>query len=139
MTDPWEHPERNDPPPFTGLVAVVDDDPSVRSALSRLLGTVGVRCVTHGSGPAFLASPALHDADCLILDVHMPGTSGLDVLEEVGIAASKLPVVLTTGRYEADFAARAIAAGASAYLRKPFGEAELFKALEVATGARFDL
>lgn len=119
---------------FDGLVAVVDDDESVRRALERLMASVGVRCDTHGSGLHFLESPALHDVDCLILDLHLEGMSGPEVLAEVRVAASKLPVILMTGRYEVDFADKALAAGASAFLRKPFGEEELFEAVRAATG-----
>lgn len=122
---------------FTGLVAIVDDDRSIRVAVSRLLTSIGVRSVAHESGRDFLASRELHEVECVILDVHMPGMSGLEVLQEIEVAATKLPVVLTTGRYDAEFAARAFAAGASAFLRKPFDESELFAALAEATGARF--
>jgi len=119
---------------FAGAVAIVDDDLSVRRALARLLRSIGVDVVTHASGPEFLASPGLHDVDCLVLDVHMPGMSGIEVLDEVRVAASKLPVVLMTGRYESDFAQRALAAGASAFLRKPFSDEELSAAITEATG-----
>lgn len=119
---------------FDGFVAVVDDDPSVRRALTRLLRSVGVAAAAHPSGLDFLESRALHDVDCLVLDVHMPGMTGLEVLEEVRVAASKLPVVLMTGRYESEFEERALSAGASALLRKPFSDAVLFAAITEATG-----
>lgn len=117
-----------------GPVAIVDDDASVRNALQRLLTSVGIVSVTESSGAAFLESPELHQVDCLILDVHLPGLSGMEVLSRVRVAATKLPVVLMTGRYDTDFAAEAIEAGASAVLRKPFDETGLFTALETATG-----
>jgi two-component system response regulator FixJ len=115
-----------------GPIAIVDDDASVRTALRRLLLVHGISSVTHPSGPAFLDSKTLHDVECLILDIHMPGMSGLDVLEEVRVAATKLPVILMTGRYDADFARRSLDAGASAFLGKPFEEDELLRAIEVA-------
>jgi FixJ family two-component response regulator len=118
----------------SGRVAVVDDDPSVRRALRRLLATVGFEAVTHEGGREFLASPALHNVDCLLLDVHMPGMSGLEVLAEIGDVSAKLPVVLMTARYEADFTSRALEAGASTMLRKPFSEQELVDALHEAAG-----
>lgn len=117
-----------------GPIAIVDDDASVRSALSRLLASIGVSSVTHASGTDFLESRALHDVDCLILDLHLPGLSGMEVLEEVNVAATKLPVVLMTGRYDGAFASEALEAGASAVLRKPFDETALFQAIEQATG-----
>jgi len=126
---PHSHAKRFDSP-----VAVVDDDPSVRRALTRLLRSIEVDARAYASGPDFLRSAALHDVDCLVLDVHMPTMSGIELLEEVRVAASKLPVVLMTGRYEADFAHRALAAGASAFLRKPFSDEELFSAISEATG-----
>jgi FixJ family two-component response regulator len=120
------------PSDAAGPVAVVDDDASVRKALDRLLRAHGYATVVHGSGPDFLASPDLHRVECLILDVHMPGMSGMEVLEAVREAATKLPVILMTGRYEVDFAQRSLDAGASAFLRKPFEEEALLAALEVA-------
>lgn len=119
-----------------GPVAIVDDDPGVRKALQRLLRVHGLDTVVHESGMDFLQSPELHEVECLILDMHMPGMSGVEVLEEVKVAATKLPVVLMTGRYEVDFAQRSLDAGASAFLRKPFEESELLRAIETATGAR---
>jgi FixJ family two-component response regulator len=121
---------------FTGLVAVIDDDASVRRALVRLLASMDVRAEAHASGPAFLASRALHDTDCLLLDVHMPRMSGMEVLEQVREAATKVPVVLMTGRYDPAFAERSLAAGAAAFLRKPFDEGDLISAIERATGSR---
>lgn len=121
---------------LNGPIAIVDDDAGVRKALQRLLRAHGFETVAHESGPEFLESPALHDVECLLLDMHMPGMSGVDVLEEVRVAATKLPVVLMTGRYEVEFAQRSLDAGASAFLRKPFEEDELLRAIQTATGAR---
>lgn len=131
---PFGHGERAPEAPFQGLVAIVDDDRSAQRALKRLLSSVGVRCETHSSGLDFLESRALHDADCLILDLHLPGMTGSEVMQEVRVASSKLPVVLMTGRFEVDFAERAFAAGASAFLVKPFGEEELLEAIATAVG-----
>ena len=127
-------PTSSEPTRFDGSIAIVDDDPSVRRALLRLFRSVGVDAVGHEFGVEFLGSRALHDVECLILDVHITGMSGLEVLEEVRVAATKLPVVLMTGRYEPDFEDRALAAGASAFLRKPFLDEELFAAIAEATG-----
>jgi FixJ family two-component response regulator len=123
-------------PTLNGPIAIVDDDAGVRKALGRLLRVHGFEVVTHESGVEFLESAQLHDVECLILDMHMPGMSGVAVLEEVKVAATKLPVVLMTGRYDVDFAQRSLDAGASAFLRKPFGEDELLRAIETAIGVR---
>lgn len=120
----------------SGPIAIVDDDASVRRALARLLQAHGYATITHDSGREFLDSPRLHEVECLLLDMHMPGMSGMDVLEEVRVAATKLPVILMTGRYEVDFAQRSLDAGASAFLRKPFDEAGLLEAIEIATKER---
>ena len=106
----------------------------MRRALLRLFRSVGVDAVAHESGVEFLESRASHDVECLVLDVHMTGMSGLEVLEEVRVAATKLPVVLMTGRYEPGFEDRALAAGASAFLRKPFPDEDLCAAIAEATG-----
>ena len=122
--------------PTLGPIAIVDDDASVRKALSRLLRSHGFDTVTHDSGREFLDSATLHDVECLLLDMHMPGMSGIEVLEEVRVAATKLPVVLMTGRYDVDFAQRSLDAGASAFLRKPFDEVGLLEAINTATQER---
>ena len=119
-----------------GPIAIVDDDGSVRRALSRLLQTHGIETLEHPSGREFLDSPTLHEVECVLLDIHMPGMSGLDVLEEIRVAATKLPVILMTGRYEEDFARRSLDAGASAFLRKPFEEVDLLRAIDVAIRER---
>jgi two-component system response regulator FixJ len=119
-----------------GPIAIVDDDASVRKALARLLDALGYGTVTHDSGEEFLQSPMLHRVDCLLLDVHMPGMSGLEVLERVRVASSKLPVILMTGRYDVDFAQRSLDAGASAFLRKPFDDTRLLSALDTAIHQR---
>ena len=121
---------------FRGVVAVIDDDASVRRALVRLLTALGVASEEHASGAGFLASRDLHDTDCVLLDVHMPGMSGMEVLEQIREAATKVPVVLMTGRYDPAFAERSLAAGASGFLRKPFDEGDLIAAVERATGSR---
>lgn len=117
-------------------LAIVDDDGSVRRALKRLLTASGFEIVTHDSGPEFLESRMLHEVECILLDVHMPRMSGIDVLAAVRDAATKVPVVLMSGRYESDFAERALEAGASAVLRKPFSEEDLLTGIALATGVQ---
>jgi FixJ family two-component response regulator len=101
------------------LIAVVDDEESVCRALDRLLRSVGFDVETFASGAAFLESGARWRAECVVLDVHMPGVSGCDVQERLSGAAQDVPVVVITGRDSDETRERAMAAGAAAYLRKP--------------------
>lgn len=111
------------------LVNIVDDDASVRRALRRLLDSVGLRSEGYHSAQAYLDSVDLELADCLLLDMHLPGMSGIELLEHLTGVAPGLPVVCMTGRHEADLDKRALHAGGCPCLRKPFDQAELFDAL----------
>jgi FixJ family two-component response regulator len=114
-------------------VAVVDDDESVRKALQRLLRASDFGADTFASAQDFLASlPHTPLPDCLVLDLQMPGTSGLDLQRQVVRAGLELPVVVITGHDEPGMQARCLAAGASAYLRKPLEAGTLLAAIEAA-------
>jgi FixJ family two-component response regulator len=114
-------------------VAIVDDDESVRRALQRLLRASGLDAETFASAQDFLASlPLAAPPDCLVLDLQMPGTSGLDLQRQVVRAGLRLPIVVTTGHDEPGMQARCLAAGASAYLRKPLEAGTLLAAIEAA-------
>lgn len=114
-------------------VAVVDDDESVRKALQRLLRASDMDADTFGSAEDFLASlPQASLPDCLVLDLQMPGTSGLDLQRQVVRARLELPIVVITGHDEPGMQARCLAAGASAYLRKPLEAGTLLAAIEAA-------
>jgi FixJ family two-component response regulator len=101
------------------LIAIVDDEESVRRALERLMRAAGFRAVCFGSGEAFLASLDAERPDCLILDVHMQGMNGFDVQRAVTQLGWRLPVVVITGHDTTDSRDRALAGGAAAYLCKP--------------------
>lgn len=111
------------------IVDIIDDDASVRRALGRLLGSVGLRSEGYDSAQAYLDSVDLEIADCLLLDMHLPRMSGIELLEHLREVAPKLPVVCMTGRHQADLEKRASDAGGCPYLRKPFDQTELFDAL----------
>jgi FixJ family two-component response regulator len=114
-------------------VAVVDDDRSVRKALQRLLRASDLDADTFASAEDFLASlPQANPPDCLVLDLQMPGTSGLDLQRQVARAGLQLPVVVITGHDEPGMQARCLAAGATAYLRKPLEAGALLAAIEAA-------
>ncbi|HSA81117.1 MAG TPA: response regulator [Geminicoccaceae bacterium] len=114
-------------------IAVVDDDPSVRKALARLLRASDLDADTYASAQDFLASlPHATQLDCLVLDLQMPGTSGLDLQRQLVRAGRQLPVVVITGHDEPGMQARCLAAGARAYLRKPLEAGALLAAIEAA-------
>jgi FixJ family two-component response regulator len=115
------------------LVIIVDDDPSVRNALSLLLSSVGHQVKTYGSAQAFLDSgldprgPA-----CLVLDVRMPGLSGLDLQQELTARNRSLPIIFITGHGDIPMSVRAMKKGAVDFLPKPFDDSELLTAVQTA-------
>ncbi|NML30548.1 response regulator transcription factor [Paraburkholderia antibiotica] len=115
------------------IIAVVDDDESVCRAIKRLLHSEGIRAETFSSGDEFLnalaAIPSYRPA-CVILDVQMPGSNGLEVLRQ--LTSMRVPVIMITAYDDLAVRQAALAAGAAAYLRKPFTSAILFKAVEMA-------
>jgi FixJ family two-component response regulator len=114
-------------------VAVVDDDESVRKALQRLLRASDMDADAFESAEDFLASlPQASLPDCLVLDLQMLGASGLDLQRQVVRAGLKLPMVVITAHDEPGMQARCLAAGASAYLRKPLEAGKLLAAIEAA-------
>ena len=119
------------------LVAVVDDEEPVRKALRRLFRSAGIDVEAYASGEELLA--AVSDdrtprPDCAVLDLHLPGLSGLDVLERMVQAGIPVPAVIVTGHDHAGVAERAFAAGAAAYLRKPLDDKVLLDAIALAVG-----
>ena len=117
-------------PQMPPIVAIVDDDASLRSALARLLRTVGWRTVTFASAEAFLHTDPQMPLDCLVLDVWLPGMNGVALLEHLGTLGSTLPVILITGRDDVQMRRRAAQLGAVAYLHKPLDEQDLLLALQ---------
>ena len=110
-------------------VYVVDDDPSVRSALENLISSHGLRVETFPAAQDFLRDCPPGAAGCLVLDVQMPGLSGLDLQRELKEAAIHLPVIFITGHGDIPTTVRAMKAGAAEFLTKPFGEQELLAAI----------
>ena len=101
-------------------VAVVDDDPAVRDSLATIFELEGFQVRTYGSGDEFLATGRRTKPDCLLLDVHMPMRSGLDVLEAIGGASYPSPVIMISGQADIPMAVAAIKAGAHDFIEKPF-------------------
>jgi len=103
----------------TGIVAIVDDDVAVRTALSRLLGASGIRTRTYASAREFLNSLVSETPGCLILDLQMPGMSGLELQQQLSRSGVHIPTIVITASGDAEFRRRCLAAGAAAYLGKP--------------------
>ncbi len=111
------------------LVAIVDDEEPVRRALRRLFLAAGIDVETFATGYEFLASVKTQRPDCAVIDLRLPGLTGLDVQERLVEAGIPLPTVIVTGHDQAGIAERVMAAGASAYLLKPLDEESLLKAV----------
>lgn len=118
-----------------GTVAIVDDDAAVRRALSRLVRSLSYRPAVYASGEDFLASLAEASPVCVVLDQHMPGLSGLDVLVRMRACGSDAPVIIVTGFDQPGMGERCLKAGAAAYLTKPIGRSEMSAAIDSAIAA----
>jgi FixJ family two-component response regulator len=113
-------------------VFVVDDDPAVREALQGLLRSVGLRVELFNSVPAFLAAKKPDVPSCLVLDVRLPGKSGLEFQDELRTANISLPLIFITGHGDIRMSVRAMKAGAVEFLTKPFRDQELLDAIQSA-------
>ncbi|WP_340119805.1 response regulator [Pelagibius sp. 7325] len=113
-------------------VAVVDDDSSVRRALQRILTVLDVSVEAFASGEDFLQSLGMLRPDCVVLDLHMPGLSGLEVQQRLKKLDERLPVVIVTGHHEPGMRRRCLLAGAAGYLRKPIDGEVLRHAIDLA-------
>ena len=111
------------------LVAVVDDEKSVRVAIERLLRSANFYVETFPSGIEFLESLKNHRPDCVVLDLHMPHMDGFTVQTRLAKASIRLPIVIITGHDATETRERALAGGASAYLRKPMDDQTLLDAI----------
>ena len=113
------------------VVFVVDDDPSVRDALAGLLRSVGLEVLSFGSTQEFLQSKRRDAPGCLVLDVRLPGRSGLDFQRELAESSIQIPIVFITGHGDIPMSVRAIKAGAIEFLTKPFHDQELLDAIQL--------
>ncbi len=114
------------------IVFIVDDDESVRKSLERLIISVGLKVETFSSAIEFLKRDSYHGPACLILDVRMPGLSGLDLQAELAKAQRTLSIVFITGHGNISMSVQAIKAGAVDFLEKPFEEQDLLDAVNLA-------
>ena len=120
------------------IVYVVDDDESVRESLEGLIRSAGLRVETFASAQQFLASPRPNSPDsmdapsCLVLDVHLPGLSGLDLQKRMAEVDIEIPIIFITGRGDIPMSVQAMKAGAVEFLTKPFREQDLLDAIKQA-------
>jgi two-component system response regulator FixJ len=114
------------------IVYIVDDDTAVRDSLCALLDTYGFDISPHASGNEFLSFYSYDDTGCVLLDINMPGLSGIDVLDRLRLGKCKVPVIAITGRGDPGLKERLLLWGASAVFDKPIDEDDLLKAIEAA-------
>jgi FixJ family two-component response regulator len=114
------------------VVFVVDDDVSVREALSGLLRSAGWKVETFATAREFLARPRAEVASCLVLDVRLPGLSGLDLQQRMAEFNIEIPIIFITGYGDVPTSVKAMKAGAVEFLTKPFAEKELLDAIAQA-------
>ena len=117
-------------------IAVVDDDPLVLRGIRRLLWEAGFEVDTYESGMRFVVAVADHEPDCVVLDLHLPETSGFDVQGHLNHCELKTPVVVITGDDSPETRARALSLGAKSCLCKPVEKKLLLAAIEAAIGSR---
>jgi FixJ family two-component response regulator len=115
------------------LIAVVDDDESVRRATRRLLCAAGFQVETYSCGTEFLDAVKQRRPSCVILDLHMPGPSGLEVQSRLNASGVDIPVIFITADDDPGARQRALQAGAVSYLRKPWLWEALLEAIHAAT------
>ncbi len=118
------------------MIYIVDDDPSVRRGLSRLLKAAGFSARAFASGEEFLDYERPTENDCMIVDVHMPGMSGLELQQALLDDDLRVPVIVITGRQDPGARIAARRAGAVGFFHKPFDDQALIDAIEFAIKER---
>ena len=114
------------------LIAIVDDDASICDALTSLLRAVGWRAVGFTSAEAFLQSGQVHTTACLLLDVRLPGGSGLELQQQLRSSQARIPIIFITAHGNEAMRAQALQAGAVAFFAKPFNDTALLEAIRTA-------
>src|SRR5262245_53328089 len=114
------------------IVFVIDDDPSFRDAVDLLIRSAGFKTRAFGAADEFLASPMPDAPACFVLDVHMPGLSGLELQQELGNRGIFAPIIFITGQGNIPMTVRAMKAGAVEFLSKPFHDEDLLNAINDA-------
>ena len=114
------------------LISIVDDDESLRRSVRNLLASVGFRVETFVSAEAFLESTQRENTGCLVVDLQMPGMSGLDLLTHLAATDARIPAVVLTAHGDGEARRRTLQAGAIAFLGKPFNSDALLDAVRSA-------
>jgi FixJ family two-component response regulator len=114
------------------IVFVVDDDPSVRRAVERLIGSVGLQVESFGSAQEFLQDKRVDAPSCLVLDIRLPGISGLDFQRRLAETDTHIPIIFITAHGDIPMSVRAMKAGAVEFLTKPFRDQDLLDAVQIA-------
>jgi RNA polymerase sigma factor (sigma-70 family) len=115
-----------------GVVFIVDDDPSMRESLQNLVRSIGLRAKVFASAQDFLRSPHPDRPACLVLDVRMPGLSGLDLQKRMADAGTDIPIIFLTAHADVPMTVRAMKAGAVEFLTKPMREQDLLDSIQQA-------
>ena len=116
----------------TKLVAILDDDDSVRSALQGLLKVVGLPAQAFASAEEFLQSGRQHQTACLIADIRMPGMSGLELQAQLNAEHCRIPIIFITAHGDTKMRMQALRAGAAEFLAKPFDDEVLLESVQAA-------
>jgi FixJ family two-component response regulator len=117
---------------FDTTIAIIDDDASVRKGLERLIRSLGRKAETFGSAQEFLASPRTEAPTCVVLDLQLPGLSGLDLQKQMTDAGVETPIVFLTGHGDIPASVKAMKAGAIEFLTKPMDEQDPLNAIQEA-------
>lgn len=107
-------------PPMNTVISVIDDDPSMSRMLQRVIAAAGFEVVRFASAEDFLNSVALDDSACLILDVNLPGMSGMDLQRHLNASGRQVPIIFISGQADETIKSRLLAAGAAGFFNKPF-------------------
>jgi FixJ family two-component response regulator len=116
------------------MISIIDDDPSVRAATYNLVRSFGYVVHTFASAEAFLLSPQLAETSCAIVDVRMPGMSGIEMQAHLRAQGNRMPFIFITALADASVRTRAFEAGASGFLTKPFDKDTLIGCIDRALG-----
>lgn len=114
------------------LIAIIDDDSAFRDAVEGLIRSMGHRVIAHASADEFLAHNP--NVDCVVTDIQMPGTSGIELALKLKTRGDRVPVIIVTARSDSSLVAKARASGAYCVLRKPFKPQDFIQCLDGAIG-----